>query len=276
MKRPLSPFWLLTPLLPLLAVAALTQRSLAAPDLPLSQPILNCTQPPTYRVGYELEAGGLRPEGGGFKFWGESRLDTDLCSAGVLLVTAEGQVAGGAPPRLDIALNSRSLASFTFGAPRTVRVPIPGPGRLTLGYFNDYYRSEARIASLENLRFRGRACRDLGVTVPPETGGSWNPSTRTAFLVTDVPMTLRPCAAGELTMRVLGRPGNGIFPILELEQGGRRLARVQTSGVRQPLRLDVAPGPLTIRLTNPYFKELADRNLMVRQLEFRPTPPTSP
>lgn len=238
---------------------------------------LTCAQPPQFRVGYQREGNGILPLEGGFSFQGVSWLEADLCTPGTLTLSADGEVAAGEAPRLQIALNSRVLANESFGSRRTVQLRVPEAGRLTLAYFNDYYRSDARVATLENFRMTGRGCRTVeAVNVPPETGGAWAASTQTATLVFGVPMTLVPCAPGELAVRVLGRAGNDVFPRLSFEQGGRTLLELETRETRQAVRLKVTSGPVTITLTNPYFKQLADRNLNVRRLDFRPDPPSPP
>lgn len=256
---------------------ALAQRPQQTAPLQLAVPEGSCTQPPRYRVGYRLEPNGLRPLAGGFSFQGLSWVETDLCTPGTLTLTADGDVAGGEAPILDIALNSRVLAREAFDQQRTVKLRVPEAGHLTLGYFNDYYRSDARVATLENFRMTGATCRTLrSVNVPPETGGGWSPGTATATLVTAVPMTVIPCGPGELTLRLLGRAGGDIFPVLRFQQAGHTLLQSQTRETRQIVHLKVTAEPLTITLINPYFKQLADRNLHVTRLDFRPETPSSP
>lgn len=268
-------------LAPSLAVSiflfGLAQRPQQTASLQLALPNLSCTQPPKFRVGYQRESNGLQPRDGGFSFQGLSWLETDLCTPGTLILTAAGEVAGGEAPILDVALNSKMLTRESFDRQRTVRLRVPEAGRLTLGYFNDYYRSDARVATLENFSMKGDTCRTLqAVDVPPETGGDWSPSTATATLVAAVPMTVIPCGSGELTLRVVGRAGGKVFPVLKFQQGGRTLLQIPTRETRKAVLLKVTPEPLTVTLINPYFKQLADRNLHIRRLEFRPESPSLP
>ncbi|MDL2342991.1 hypothetical protein QOL99_02380 [Deinococcus sp. MIMF12] len=262
------------PLLATLLLGTLALRPQATPGLPLTRQALTCTAPPTFRVGYESGEGALRLDGGQYRFQGVSWLEGDLCGPGTLLITADGEVAEQEAPVLQISLGRRVLLREPFAERRTVRVEVPSAGRLTLAYLNDLYRSEARVATLEGLRFEG-SCEALDIAVPPETGGTWDPVRKTVSLVAAVPMTVVPCGAGELRLRTVGQAAGGAFPVLEFRQG-KEVQRVATSGQRQQVRLRVVGSPLKITLVNPLFQELADRNLTVHQLEFRPDSPSPP
>jgi len=199
-----------------------------------------------------------------------SWLETEVCTSGTLTLRAEGELAGDELPRLDVALDSVVLAREGFSGARTIRIRVPGPGRLTLGYFNDYYLSEARRASLEGLRFVGASCQAFEVDLPRATGGYWSPHNKTASLVFGVPMVLTPCAPGELTFRATGQDARGQFPILEFRSQAKLLLTLQTRGTPQKVSLKVGASSISIRLTNPYTRELADRNLVVEHLSFEP------
>lgn len=269
--------FILPPLVVTALLGGLGTEARDVPSLTLAPPEHRCTQPPSYRVGYKREDNGILPLGAGFSFQGVAWLETNLCSPGTLVLTADGEVAGGGAPVLQVALNSRTLLSEDFRERRTLRLRLPEAGRLTLSYLNDYYRSEARVATLENFRVQGAACRGVrAVDVPPATGGAWRPDLNLATLVSEVPMTLTPCGPGELTLRTVGRAGGGAFPRLTFTQEGRTLLEVETGPSRRSVRLAVTGAPVRITLTNPYFRQLADRNLNVRRLEFLPDAPTSP
>lgn len=246
------------------------------PTLSLEAPKRKCAEPPIYRVGYQRESNGLQTLANGFSFQGLSWLEAELCSPGMLILTADGEIADDEPPVLNIAINSTVLAKEAFDKQRTVSLHVPEAGQLRLGYFNDYYLSDARVATLEGLRMTALACQAFKVEMPPATGDGWTPSTSTATLVSGEAMTITPCADGELTLRVLGRAGGKAFPTLEFMQNNRLVLRIATLAVRQPVRLKIAAAPLTVRMTNPYFEQLADRNLNLRLLQFRPDPPNSP
>jgi hypothetical protein len=260
-----------------LALAVLTgvvvwraQERVQAPSIALDVPRLNCTFPPTFSAGYQREFNGVAPAGQGFNFQGLSWIQADLCSPGILQLTAAGQVANGENPILQIALNSETLASEAFDKRRSLKIRVPHPGRLTLGYFNDFYRSDARVATLENLSFSGLDCKNLNVDVPRATGGQWAPSTRTASLVSSVPMTVIPCSAGTLSLRTVGSNGAKVFPLLEFRQQGKLLLNIQTGVKRKAIQLKITTAPLTITLINPYFKQVADRNLLLFSVKYYP------
>ncbi|WP_339093875.1 hypothetical protein WDJ50_07680 [Deinococcus sp. VB142] len=249
--------------------------SLASPRL--EKAALDCKQPPQYRVGYTSDPAALIPQNQGFRFQGVAWLETDLCTPGTLTIRADGEEAGGAAPTLAVTLNSESLANLDIPAgEKTYSVRIPEAGRLTLGYFNDYYLADVRVATLEKFKFLGTGCQAVQVNVPEATGGDWNQEYKIANLVTSVPMTVTPCAAGELELQVVGREGNGAFPVLSFKQGDKVLQTLTTTQKRQRVKLTLSASPLTITLTNPYGRTVADRNLNLRNLEFTPAAPTSP
>ena len=175
---------------------------------------------------------------------------------------------------MTVVLDGAVIAAPAFNRERTVSVSIPKSGRLFLGYFNDYYLADVRVATLRDVDFIAPTCDGFeSVVVPKETGGAWNEVAHVATLVQAVPMTLTPCAAGTLSMRAIGREGQSAFPELQFQQAGKALTTLTTSAEFQKVSLEVGAAPLTITLTNPYGETLADRNLNVRRLEFIPRRP---
>lgn len=263
--------------LPLVALTALVTWQ--AQRLPLQgQPLradtssLECRTPARFAVEFPGEASPRPLPDQSYNFMGNSWLTTDVCAPGTLRLVAEGQVAGGAAPRLEVALNSRVIWQGEFTQLREVRIPVPGAGHLTLGYFNDYYRSEYRSALLENLKLEGPGCETFEVTVPGDAGGGWDPSSRAVSWLFAPPITIQPCAAGRLTLRASGQAGGGAFATLSFTQEGRELRRVTLKAEPQNLALDVSASAIQVRIVNPYFRELGDRNLYLRSVDFTPAP----
>ncbi|MFB9995352.1 hypothetical protein ACFFLM_25760 [Deinococcus oregonensis] len=240
------------------------------------EPESGCTQPPSFRTGYQREGNGVSAIGTGFNFQGLAWIEASTCSPGTLSITAEGEIAANEAPELQVGLGSDLLLQQSFKEPQTVKLRVPRSGRLILGYFNDYYRSDARVATLESLEFLGLGCNTFKVQVPKATGGEWNVAARTASLVSSVPMTIFPCNAGVLSLQVMGQAGKNIFPQIAFRQDNKILNTIQTSGRRQDVTLRVDDHPVNIMLINPYFKQLADRNLNVRSVVFTPDAPNSP
>ncbi|WP_339093913.1 hypothetical protein WDJ50_07775 [Deinococcus sp. VB142] len=85
-------------------------------------------------------------------FRGFSLISMNVCEAGELLIDAEPQLAGTEAPRLVIGLNDESLGRRTIRQREIFRIPLKSGGKVTLGYFNDYYQSEARVASYEKFK----------------------------------------------------------------------------------------------------------------------------
>ena len=260
--------------LPLLLVTSLLvwrdHLPVKANTLTLNNTNLICSNPPHFQSGYEQDEAGLLSVGQGFRFQGVSWLETDLCSSGTLQITAAGEIANNQAPILQIALNSKVLSVQKFAQRRTLNLHIPDKGRLTLGYFNDYYLADVRVATLANLSLSGSACKTINVLVPKETGGQWTPENRTATLVSNTPMTVTPCAAGTLSLQVVGRSGLGEFPVLNFKQNGIDRFKVRTDNNYQRIQLEIDASPMTVTLVNPYGKTLADRNLDLYSISFTP------
>ncbi|QLG11521.1 hypothetical protein HLB42_12580 [Deinococcus sp. D7000] len=262
------------PLVVAASLAIVQGRGVPPQQLALTPPPLACTQPPVFTPGYQAGENYVIPQGEGFKFRAESWLEADLCSAGTLKITADGELAGDEEPQLTVVLDGTVFAAPAFNGERTVELPVPRSGHLLLGYFNDYYLADVRVATLRDVAFTAPTCEGFrSVVVPKETGGVWNDVAHVATLVRAVPMTLTPCAAGTLSMRVIGREGQSAFPELQFQQAGKTLKTFSTSAEFQKMSLAVGAAPLAITLTNPYGETLADRNLNVRRLEFIPRRP---
>lgn len=194
------------------------------------------------------------------------------CEAGKLRVVADGQVAGGDAPELEVALNSRLLWRGRFSGRREVEIAIPSGGRLTVGYFNDYYSAESRGVLFDRLKLSG-ACRAVSVQMPEAAGSWWTPESRNGGWLSGQPVTLTPCGTGTLHLRVWGRQAGGEYGTLRFQQGARLLQEIKLTSEPREVRLDLTDEPLNIRLVNPYYKELGDRNLFLRRIEFTPLPP---
>ena len=263
--------WLALSVLPLLTIAGLTTLSPGrAPEVQVASSA-RCSQPPVFTLGYQRGQDYVIPRGNGFLFRSDAWIEAQLCRGGTLSVTAQGELAGTELPQLTMVLNNEVIAAPRFDRERTVQVKVPAAGRLLLGYFNDYYEADVRVATLRGFKLRGADCQGFtSITVPREAGGTWSAQTLYATLVRAVPMTVVPCGHGTLSVILVGRPGNAAYPEVTVSQGDRTLAHVRTSAQPQPLSVDVQAEPLTITVTNPYFKTIGDRNLLVSGLTFSP------
>lgn len=242
------------------------------PPVPLSAKF--CTQPPVFKPGYQQGENFVVQQGRGFRFASTAWIQANLCTSGTLRITADGELGGSQPPQLTVFQNDAVVGVYGFKTKGTIEVKVTRSGSLSLGYFNDYYSSDARVATFREFKFTGSNCVNLkSVTVPKESGGQWDAETGAASLVFAVPMTLVPCGQGRLSMLVIGRDGKKVFPELTFEQNGEVIQTLTTSPDWQLVQLDLKAEPLIVTLKNPYFATLADRNLNVQRIEFVPSPP---
>lgn len=228
-----------------------------------------CTPQPHWEVVFSADEGSIGREGQGWNLWGQGAIGTAVCGSGTLVVTAEGQEAAGSP-ELTVLLDGQQIATRSFSVPQTVSVRIPRGGNLHLAYLNDYYRSEVRLGILRDFRLDAPECRLLDGQVPPENGGRYDPVARDITLVGPQPATVMPCQPGRMTFYVSGREAQGTFPVIRIEQGNRVLAEVEAPATARQVALDVSAEPVRLTLLNPYARQLADRNLLIRSLRWQP------
>lgn len=259
------------PLVTACVMGAVTHRLTPQP-LPTAPPsALRCAAPPKFEAGYQGGENYLVVQHETYRFQSVSWLQADLCSAGTLEIIAHGEVAGGQAPILVAALNGQVLDTRPFDQERTWKLSVPAAGRLILGYFNDYYLADVRVATLSRFRVSGPTCQAVPqITVPPATGGKWYPAADVATLVNEPALTALPCGPGQLTLTLVGREGNGAFPQLSIVQAGKVLAQPVSRALPQTVSLKVGASPIEMTLINPYGKTLADRNLIVTRLMFSP------
>lgn len=208
---------------------------------------------------------------GQISFLSNGFVSTTLCQSGNLTITAKGQLGGDELPKLIIQSGDQILSSPTFSDRKTVNVHLSQPGRLTLGYFNDYYRAELRLLTLSGFKLESTSCQTITFDVPAMTGGGYQAYSNTATLIYQFPMTLVPCAAGKLTFTATGQSAGGHYPAFELSQNQQVIQTFTSSSARQKVQVELDASPLSIKVTNPYAKQVADRNLLVYSVKFVPT-----
>ncbi|GHG05398.1 hypothetical protein GCM10017783_17460 [Deinococcus piscis] len=267
-------------MLPLLVCGGLSALVLRpqtgqVPELYTAPSLEGCAQagqPIAFEPGYPDDGATATLREDGFHLLGRSWLRAQACGPGTLTVTGDGDQAGDEPPRLEISLGGKQLASEAFAQPRTVEVAVPEAGELTLAYLNDYYQSEYRLVGMENINLQGPSCAPP-ITVAPEQAGQWDAELGSAHVVYEAPLVFNLCGDGTLEMKLWGMDADGQFPQVRFEQGGQVLYEGQPSGERQLIRLPVKAGKLAAQLLNPYIKQTEDRNLYLRRVEFTPKAP---
>ncbi|WP_161882063.1 hypothetical protein [Deinococcus alpinitundrae] len=237
-------------------------------DLPLE---LDCIEPPKFEVGYEGGENYLVMRNKTYHFQSTSWLQVDLCSAGILEISGYGEEAGDEAPRLAAILNSQVLDIQSFTQEHTWKLRIPAPGRLILGYFNDYYLADVRVATLSHFEVKSSQCIGVPrINVTRASSSKWYESANVATIISSSILTAVPCGPGQLTFSLVGREGNNAFPQLSIMQGGKVLAQPLSRAQSQTVSLEVGASPVKIILLNPYGKTLADRNLIITRLKFSP------
>jgi hypothetical protein len=158
--RELSPGWAVA-VLALPAALALGWGALRSPlpvatlaPAPLaSGPVQNCQNGRLVADGVTIKA-QTAGKGADVDFLSSGLLRLEACGPGTLSFTASGSRAGGQDAALTVALGAVPLLDTTARQPRTFRLRVTGPGWLSFGFPNDYYRPpEDRNLFLRDLKF---------------------------------------------------------------------------------------------------------------------------
>jgi hypothetical protein len=233
----------------------------------LSLPAATCQRAPKFGLGYQREPNGVEPfSTGGWSFQGQAYMQTDVCGPGTLKITADGEAALGVLPELQISLNSVPLKTIKVGRSQEFSVVIPEAGHLTLGYFNDYFKADVRVAIIRRVTATGCA-------TPPRlellgtSGGTVDTALSLATLYSTRIIRINSCPTGRVGLRLEGRAGGGAFPVVRFKSGGKNVLQVQTADSEQKVTSPVT-GSLDMELLNPYAKLIGDRNLNIRRVGF--------
>lgn len=250
-------------------VAGLYYLILRNPSIPeLSFDTTSCQEitPPTFTAAY----GAVQPDGSGFRFDGFGYIEGQACTPGTLTLQAEGETFNTVGAQLNVMLDGRIIASPRFTALRTTTIKIPQPGRVQIAFANDEYAADVRIVFFQQIRMSNPNCLRLqNVTIPPENIGEWFPDSESGHLVRAAPASVTPCGAGRMSLMVSGQAGAGAFPILAIEQNGRRLLAYHTTPKPTEVKVDVTGDPVQLRVQNPYGVTTKDRNAILRSIQYR-------
>ena len=230
-----------------------------------------CEKYPAFNIGYEKEENGITKIEKGFRFSGNGWIEIQTCMPGKIVIIASGESALGQPPILNILLNSENLRSEEFLGKKTLTIDVPTAGNIRLGYFNDFYKADVRIAFLRSVSLINSKCGgQYSIDIPENNGGDWKPDIQTITIVKSSTIHLTPCSRGELHFRLEGVKGNNEFPIIKIIQAFTLKKRIQTSDQIKDISLKISGEPIEIILTNPYAKTLEDRNLYIESVVFLP------
>jgi hypothetical protein len=195
-------------------------------------------------------------------------ISSNNCGPGFINFKVHGSVISGSGPVLGISSGSSSLSQQEYRSLKNVSMRINSTDPVSLIYLNDFYSSEARIASFYNVRFNNPKCHLPDVSVVQPNIGNWNPRAAAGALVSKNPTTMRVCSNGQLTMYMVGQRAQGYNPIVSITRGGEILFSKEI-GNQVEIRLEsAAESVFTLRLLNPYSKELANRDLIISDLKF--------
>jgi hypothetical protein len=219
---------------------------------------------------YKREINGTKIVNSSIDFQGVSVIKSLVCSAGTLVIDAEGQTAAGEEPNLRIGLGDKVIAEKSFGKREVWKTMITHPDELSLSYLNDYYASEVRLAILEQIKFYGKNCSTIKIEVPSGVGGEWIPLLGYLSIVWNVPVIIEPCSQGVLEFQTHGIEAGGKLPVLQLTQTTYKPVKLYLSYKRKLEKINITEKMVQVLIVNPYAKVNGDRNLSVHTIKFYP------
>lgn len=237
------------------------------PETPL-QTAPKCLAKPSLRPGYQADSTAIQSRGDTLLMSGNAWLEVELCRGQELAFDATGELGGKERPELLVFQDSSLvLRKELTDAPVHVKYVAPHDGTVRVAYLNDYHLDEARIATLAQISFRGQVCRTMSVSVPPETGGSWDAASATATLMTAHPMRVIPCSAGRLQFTGSGTSMDGQGTVLELKQPQSGVTRrLALPTVARSFSVEVEHSSLLLTIANEGRMVKADRNIRLNQI----------
>jgi hypothetical protein len=195
-------------------------------------------------------------------------ISSNNCGPGFLKFKVRGSVINGSGPILGVSSGSSSLLQQEYRSLRNLSLRINDSNQVSIIYLNDFYASDARIASFYNVRFSNPKCHLPDVNVVQPNIGNWNSKAAVGALVSKNPTTMYVCGSGELTMDMVGQRAQGYDPLVSITRDGK-VVFFRGIGGQVKIRLtSVSEGIFTLRLVNPYSKELANRDLVISDLTF--------
>jgi hypothetical protein len=115
--------------------------------------VQNCQNGRLVADGVTLKA-RTAGKGADADFLSSGLLRLQACGPGTLSFTASGSRAGGQDAGLSVALGAAPLLDTTARQPHAFRLRVTGPGWLSIGFPNDYYRPPAdRNLFVRDLKF---------------------------------------------------------------------------------------------------------------------------
>lgn len=205
---------------------------------------------------------------GGFKFQADSLIYRRLCGEASLKVTLPEQtVVGGSGPEIGVSIGKKTLLVKEIRRAETLNIPINEPGLLGIAFLNDYYRSEARVIEFTQVRYTNSDCRVPQVKVPQPNLGGWYETARSGTLVSAPITTFTLCGIGTLSMQLKGSAAGGQAPILRITLDGKVIREMALNETQNWSFKAMKPGKIGFQLMNPYTKELADRNLVIDNIQ---------
>jgi hypothetical protein len=195
-------------------------------------------------------------------------ISSNNCGPGFLDFEVHGSVINGSGPVLGISSGNSSLLQREYRSLKNFSMRINSTDPVSIIYLNDFYSSEARIVSFYNVRFNNSKCHLPDVSVIQPNIGNWNPKAAAGALVSKNPTNIHVCSNGELTMDMVGQRAQGYYPLVSITRGGE-IVFSKEIGSQVEIRLkSAAESIFTLRLLNPYSKELANRDLIISNLKF--------
>ncbi len=247
----------------------------APPAMSSSAPLAACSAAPPHLVPWSVEPAGTW-NGRSGKLVTVASLVMTVCQAGELTFKVNAPVVRGWGALLLVNLDAERVAQTEIRGPQILRLKVPRAGTLRVSFPNDLYVADGRTLYITRLSLQGAAACPQGTRnarVSPNLG-VWHG--QDGALYTTARLTFDACGAGVARLDLLGKVGGGLGPHVEITQGGRQLFSREVRGQQHHNVPIPGAGTVSLAYTNGYYRELADRNLLIDGLTFRPLADAQP
>lgn len=228
-----------------------------------------CSPNENFNIGGMVDQNGIIEKGSGFIMSGNGWIYKYLCGPGLIKINATGFSSDSIYPELSINLNGQKLTTFKINKTDNLRFKVHGEGLLTLGYDNDIFKVDLRMATFRNFRIAGVCDSNYRIDTPKESASSWDKLNNSWIVLKSYPaVVLFPCGEGKMQVSAFGQSGKGVFPEIEIKQNKSTLGVYQLKEEETRIEINVDKSPIYIRLNNPFAELLENRDLIINNINF--------
>ncbi|WP_144012030.1 hypothetical protein [Deinococcus sp. LM3] len=228
-----------------------------------------CSENGNFKIGGMLDDGGVILDDRGFLMNGNGWIYSYLCKPGFITMNVTGISSDGVSPEININLNGQKFRSFKIYGNKNIKFEVPSRGLLTLGYYNDIFKVDLRMATFRNFRIVRTCSSDYKIETPLGSLANWDRVNDAWTVIKKSPaVILFPCGEGMMQLSAYGQSAANIFPKIELRQNDSLIGAFQLGEKETHIKISVDKSPIYISLVNPFARLLDNRDIRINSIYF--------